>query len=182
MNGTMTDALQQFLHAAAAHNAVLAALAVACATSLLFVLVAGLAALGLTQLRRIHWALVVRVAVSLMVAGALTLLLNRWIQDPRPFVAEHYAPLAHVNNDNGFPSDHTLVAALLACWAWWMDRRWAGLFIAGLLAVMLGRLAIGAHHSADVVGSVVLALSGFALASVLPLPLTWRQRPLLPRR
>lgn len=177
----MSDPLQQSLHTAAAHNSFLTALAVLCATSLLFVLVAGLVALGTFNLRRVSWSLVARVGVSLAVAGGLTLLLNRLIQDPRPFVAEHYSPLAHATNDNGFPSDHTLVAALLACWAWWIDRRWTWVFIIGLLALMAGRLAIGAHHTLDVVGSVVLALSGFALASALPLPAVWRGRLLFPR-
>jgi membrane-associated phospholipid phosphatase len=176
----MTDPFQQALHTAAVGNRTLAALAVFCANVLLFALVAGLAAVGLRHRHRLTWGLAARVAVSAAVAVLLTLLLGPAVLDPRPYLAEHYAPLAHVAGDNGFPSDHTLVAALLACWVWWLDRRLLPLFLAGLIAVMAGRLAIGAHHSLDVLGSVAFALIGFAVASWLPLPAGWNSRLLFP--
>lgn len=157
-------------------------LAVFSANYLLFALVALLGLIGLLNLRRLTWVLVARVVVSLAVAALLTLLLNHVITDVRPFVVEHYVPLAHASNDNGFPSDHSLIAALLVFWAWWIDRRWLPVFIAGLLAVMAGRLAIGAHHTLDVLGSLVFAAIGFAVASVVRFPLLWNERTLSPKR
>lgn len=97
----------------------------------------------------------------------LVFVLGRVIHDPRPYLAEHYAPLAHVASDNGFPSDHTLVVALLAGWAFWIDRRWVPVFPVGVLGVMLGRLAIGAHHTLDVLGSVLIAALCCGLAGLL---------------
>lgn len=178
----MTDPFQQALHTAAVGNGTLAALAVFCANVLLFVLVVVLAAVAFFNRQRLTRGLAARVAASLAVAVLLTLLLGRTVLDPRPYLVEHYAPLAHVASDNGFPSDHALVAALLACWVWWLDRRLLPLFLAGLIAVMAGRLAIGAHHSLDVLGSVAFALTGFTAASLLRLPAAWESRRLLPRR
>ena len=175
----MTDPIQHALHSAATHSPLLASLSIFCASDLLFVLVALLALTGLLNLRRLTRALVVRVVLSLAVAAFLTLLLNQVFTDVRPFVIEHYVPLAYASNDNGFPSDHSLIAALLVFWAWWIDRRWLPLFIVGMLAVMAGRLAIGAHHTFDVLGSLVFAAVGFAAASVMHLPARWGERTLL---
>jgi membrane-associated phospholipid phosphatase len=181
----MTDPLQQALHTAAAHSAPLAAIAVFCANLLLFVLAGALAALGMGRLRQITWGLAARVALSLGVATLLTLLSKAVIDDPRPYLAEHYTPLAHAAADNGFPSDHTLVAALLAGWAWWLDRRLLPVFVAGTMLVLLGRLAIGAHHTLDVLGSLGFALAGLLLAARLLRPGAhpgWASRLLLPGR
>lgn len=176
----LPDSLQALLHAQAAHHALLGRLAVFCATTLLYLLVAALAALGLTRRPQLTWGLAARVTLSLAVAAGLTLLLGGLVPDPRPYLTGHYRPLTHVAADNGFPSDHALIAALLTGWAGWLARRAAPLFALGLLLVMLGRLAIGAHHSLDVLGSVVFAGTGLAAAARLRLPAGWQTRPLLP--
>ncbi|CAM3156455.1 Phosphatidic acid phosphatase type 2/haloperoxidase domain-containing protein [Deinococcus saxicola] len=172
----MTDSLQQALHAAAAGSLALSGVAVFCANVLLLVLVALLAALLLRHLRTLTPALLARMTLSLLVATLLTLLLGRLIVDPRPYLAENYVPLAHVAADNGFPSDHTLIAALLLGWACWLERRWWPVFAAGLLAVMLGRLTIGAHHTLDVLGSVIIAGVGLLIAALVPWPTNWLTR------
>lgn len=177
----MTDPLQRALHAAAVHSPFLAALAVFCANLLLFVLMGAsgvLAALALVR-GRLTWGFAARVAVSLAAAALLTLSLGHLVHDPRPYLAEHYRPLGHVSADNGFPSDHTLVAALLTGWTGWLGRRWLLPFALGTLAVLLGRLAVGAHHTLDVLGSVLIAATGLAVAGVIPR--TWT-RPLGRRR
>ncbi len=176
----MTDALQRTLHAAALAHPLLGTAAVFCANGLLFVLVLALAGLLWRRRRQVTYGLLARMAVSLLVATVLTVVFGHLVPDPRPYLAEHYAPLAHVAADNGFPSDHTLVAALLTGWAAWLSRRGWPTFAAGLAAVMLGRLAIGAHHTLDVLGSVAFAAAGLALAPRLRLPAGWQTRPLWP--
>ncbi|MFC4453696.1 phosphatase PAP2 family protein [Deinococcus sonorensis] len=177
----MSDPLQHALHSVAVHSPLLSALAVFCAASLLFVLIAVFVVLGLTRVRRVTWLQVARMVASLGIAGLLTLVLKHLVHDPRPFMVEHYAPLTHASSDNGFPSDHTLIAALLAGWVWWLDRRWLALFIVGVLLVMLGRLAIGAHHTLDVLGSLAFAGLGLALAALVLFSPAW-ERPVLPGR
>ncbi|PNY82700.1 phosphatase PAP2 family protein [Deinococcus koreensis] len=178
----MTDLLQQSLHLAAVRSPVLGAVAVAGATGLLAALAAGLAALFVQMRSHLTWLLAARIAASGAAALLVTQLLGHVVSDPRPYLVEHYAPLARASLDNGFPSDHTLVAALITGWVGWLARRWAPLFAAGVLAVALGRLAIGAHHSLDVVGSVLIAGLSLWAASVWPWPPLWRSRALLPPR
>lgn len=92
------------------------------------------------------------VAVGVKLAGAL------WI-DPRPFVVDHTAPLIAHPADNGFPSDHTaLAAAVAAVVLLWHRRTGAALLV---VAVLLGaaRVAAHVHHWPDV-------LAGFAIGLV----------------
>ncbi|SMB97210.1 phosphatase PAP2 family protein [Deinococcus hopiensis] len=176
----MTDGIQASLHTLAVHQPVAASLARFCASLLLFVLLGLLAVAAWLMRRQLTWKYAARVVVSLTVATVLTLLTNHLVLDPRPFVVEHYSPLAHASADNGFPSDHTLVAALFVGWAGWLNRRWSLAFALGLAAIILGRLAIGAHHSLDVLGSLVFAALGIFTASKWPFPPSWQHRPLLP--
>jgi len=71
--------------------------------------------------------------------------------DPRPFVVDpSIEPLFAHPADNGFPSDHTALAATVALVVM-MYRRWLG---AGLLAagIVLGaaRVAAHVHHAPDI--------------------------------
>src|SRR6185437_16083076 len=78
------------------------------------------------------------------------------ISDPRPFVVGHFTPLLPHANDNGFPSDHTLLASFLG-YAALRYSRWIG--IAALVAaatIGLARVAAGIHHLEDIIGSFVI--------------------------
>lgn len=175
----MTDALQHALHAAAAQSAPLGALAVFAANDLPFVLLAALAALAWFNRTKLTWQLAGRVVVSGILSLLLAKVLGHLVADPRPYLAEHYPPLAHVSADNGFPSDHTLMAALFTGWAAWFSRRWWPVFALGTLVILLGRLGIGAHHTLDVLGSLLIAAASLGITAVLPWPQGWRERPLL---
>ncbi len=106
--------------------------------------------------------------VSLVVGGVLSLVLakiaSHLYNDPRPFVQGHFTPLLPHGNDNGFPSDHTLLAAFIG-WTILHYSRRAGialLVIAGLIGA--ARMAGGIHHLSDVLGSFALAALGSSLA------------------
>ena len=172
----MRDAFQQSIHHLALQSPLLTSLTVFCATPLLFVLIAAAGVIGLLNLRRVTWVTVARMIVAVVVAGVLTLLIKHLVNDPRPFIVEHYVPLAHASSDNGFPSDHALVAALLVAWTWLIDRRWTVPFVVGLLAVLLGRLGIGAHHTLDVLASVAFASLGLLAALLVRWPRGWHER------
>lgn len=102
----------------------------------------------------------VEFAVTLVGGGILSLILAKIgghiISDPRPFVVGHFTPLIPHANDNGFPSDHTLLASFLG-YVTIRYSRWAG--IAALVAAVcigLARVAAGVHHLEDIVGSFVI--------------------------
>lgn len=102
--------------------------------------------------------------------------------DPRPFVTGHFTPYFSHAPDNGFPSDHTLLASFLAFTVWHYRRR-AGWWLLGI-AVLIGlsRVIAGVHHMQDIIGSIVFALVGTWLAWWLmqrlmpPEPIRPRQR------
>ncbi|AWT34602.1 hypothetical protein DM785_02795 [Deinococcus actinosclerus] len=173
----MTDALQQVLHHAATHSPATGRTVVFLAADLIAVLAAGF--LTVLALRRHHLtrALLLRMVLSGVIAILLTLFLGHAVHDPRPFIAEHYVPLTHASTDNGFPSDHVLMAALITGWVAWLSRAWPA-FALGTLAIAAGRLGIGAHHTLDVLGSLVIAGLSLTAARLIPLPDRWRS-PLL---
>jgi undecaprenyl-diphosphatase len=59
--------------------------------------------------------------------------------------------------DNGFPSDHTLLATAIAFAIFHFNKK-LGLFLF-LLAVLVGvaRILAGVHHAADIAGSLIIA-------------------------
>ncbi len=79
------------------------------------------------------------------------------INSPRPFVIQHIEPLIKASTDNGFPSDHTLLAMTIAAIIFVYNRK-AGLFLVTLsLFVGLGRIFANVHHLIDILGSIVIA-------------------------
>ena len=94
-----------------------------------------------------------------LLAYVLALIAGHIYFDPRPFVVGHFTPLVPHAADNGFPSDHTLLAsALAAIGMYWNKRLGLGLWIiAAVIAV--ARVYVGVHHTIDVVASMLIALA-----------------------
>ena len=78
--------------------------------------------------------------------------------NPRPFVSEQIVPLIQHSPDNGFPSDHTLLAAALATLIYSYHTKIG--IIAWALAILVGlsRVYVGVHHLTDIIGSIVIAV------------------------
>lgn len=107
--------------------------------------------------------------VLAIVGGILTLLLakigSHLFYNPRPFVVGHFVPYFAHGNDNGFPSDHTLLAAMLAFVSWrYSKKAGIGLLIIAII-IGLSRVVAGVHHVIDIIGSIVFAFIGVWLAS-----------------
>jgi len=104
----------------------------------------------------------------IVVGGALCYLLAKLggllISDPRPFVVGHFTPLISHAADNGFPSDHTLLASFIGWVALYYSRKIG--VIALILAALIGlaRVYVGVHHLEDIIGSFVI--SGLAALAV----------------
>ena len=88
--------------------------------------------------------------------------------NPRPFVEGGFTPLVSHAADNGFPSDHALLAGALAVFVWPHDRRLS--IILAILAVLVGasRVYAGVHHVIDIVASfVMVTLIGWITKTVI---------------
>jgi len=92
-----------------------------------------------------------------IVALVLAKIGSKLYYDPRPFITGHFTPYFPHANDNGFPSDHTLLSAWLGFLALTRQRRLGALAL--LFAVLVGgaRMIAGVHHLLDIVGSFVCA-------------------------
>jgi undecaprenyl-diphosphatase len=106
-------------------------------------------------------------AITGVVAIVLAKIGSHFYYDPRPFVAHHTVPYFPHGNDNGFPSDHTLLSFILAFAAVHFDKRLG--WIALITAAMVGcaRVVAGVHHVSDVVGAVVFAGVGAITAAII---------------
>jgi len=175
----MHDTIQQGLQALAAGNGVARAIIIVCAAAVVYLLALGWLAVAVRERRRFTLASAGHIIVLGAVAYLVSKVLGQVFSDPRPYIVAHAHALIPVAHDNGFPSDHTLLAALLTASLWWIDRRLILAFAIGTVLVMLGRLGIGAHHTIDVLGSVAIATVGGLVSRVVPLPARW-DRPLLP--
>ncbi|WP_029136472.1 phosphatase PAP2 family protein [Nakamurella lactea] len=77
--------------------------------------------------------------------------------DPRPFVQNPaLQPLIAHAADNGFPSDHSAAAGLIAVLIW-LRHRWYGTLL-GVVALVLGaaRVAAHVHHVQDIVAGLLI--------------------------
>ncbi|MDQ2741497.1 MAG: phosphatase PAP2 family protein [Chloroflexota bacterium] len=124
------------------------------------------------------------------VAAVLTLLLSflgaqiaaALYNDPRPFVVGHYRPLiAHVA-DNGFPSDHSLLAAAIVAVVAFARWLWTLPFVLLGGIVEAARVGAGLHHPIDVVGSDGVVIIAALLASLLAPAIARRLMPYVPDR
>ncbi|HEY5267575.1 MAG TPA: phosphatase PAP2 family protein [Candidatus Saccharimonadales bacterium] len=100
-----------------------------------------------------------------IVGGIITLLLakigSKLYFDPRPFVTGHFIPYFSHSADNGFPSDHTLLASFLAILVLkYNQKAGIGLFVIAI-AIGVARVIAGIHHLIDIIGSIIFALLGY---------------------
>ena len=86
----------------------------------------------------------------------LSLVGTQLFYDPRPFIESGTAALISSSTDNGFPSDHTLLVAIVAAVVTVANWK-AGLVVwAMALLVGLARVYARVHHLIDIVGSLAL--------------------------
>lgn len=100
--------------------------------------------------------------ITVILAGVAALLLDKLAGalyfHHRPFVTDNISPLIPHGDDNGFPSEHTLLASTLAT-VFYFYRRRLGIALF-LLAILIGtgRVLAHVHWSIDVIGGLVLGI------------------------
>lgn len=108
--------------------------------------------------------LLVRGVIVLVAAVVLAKGGGALFNDPRPFVVQHTTPLIPHVADNGFPSDHTLLAA--ACAFLLVPFSLPAAVGATLVAIMIGvaRVASRLHSPLDIAASLLFAAVANAIA------------------
>tara|TARA_B100000508_G_scaffold4874_3_gene3879 strand:+ start:812 stop:1267 length:456 start_codon:yes stop_codon:yes gene_type:complete len=97
--------------------------------------------------------------ITLPLAFIVSRIANFLIENPRPFVDGHMIALIEHAPDNGFPSEHTLLAVTVGTIVY-TENRLAGsvLIMLGVL-VGTGRVLAGVHHTIDILGSTAIAFA-----------------------
>lgn len=154
-------------------------LIVGVAQYLLFFILAAAAVIWLYLPRHDKVGLAVQAIVSLVIAVVLIKVAAGIHIDPRPFVVDpSIRPLFTHSADNGFPSDHTTLAATVALVVM-VYRRWlGGLLLAASIALGAARVTAHVHHGQDIVAGVVIAALAVGIAAA---TWPWIQRRLPPR-
>jgi len=103
--------------------------------------------------------LAVQAVVALVIAVLLIQLAAATHADPRPFVVDpSIRPLFAHPPDNGFPSDHSTLAATVAFLVM-IYRRWLGAaLLAASVLVGVAQVATHVHRGQDIVAGVLIAV------------------------
>ncbi|MFI5273665.1 MAG: phosphatase PAP2 family protein [Ktedonobacterales bacterium] len=161
----MQDALQKALYAFATQSGAATKLTVFCASYLVFVMALAWLAAAFVARRQLTLDVVARIIIMVVLSLVVAKVLNHVVHDPRPYLSDHETALSSVSNDNGFPSDHVLMASALTASLVWINRRLILPFAVLTVFVMLGRLGIAAHHTIDVLGSAAIVVVLTAIIS-----------------
>jgi undecaprenyl-diphosphatase len=125
------------------------------------VLAAGVVALVLYRRPRtaaIRWAVII--GITVVIAFICAQIGAAVFNDPRPFTQDHVKPLIAHGADNGFPSDHGLLAAVLVAAVLLLDLRFVAVFVVLGVLVDWARVGAGIHHVVDVAGSAAFVALG----------------------
>jgi undecaprenyl-diphosphatase len=105
---------------------------------------------------------------GLLITFALILLAAKLHTDSRPFVQNpSLHPLIKHAADNGFPSDHSAGAGLIAALAVWRHRVLGAILGAAAIVVAAARVAAHVHHVQDVVAGLAIGVVAAALGILL---------------
>jgi membrane-associated phospholipid phosphatase len=116
--------------------------------------------------------LAIAAAAGLICCGIFIVVAAHLHDDPRPFVDHpNIHPLFHHADDNGFPSDHSVAAGLIATLILFRHRLLGLLLAVCAVAIAAARVHAQVHHVQDVVAGLLLgvlaALIGLLLARVI---------------
>ena len=129
--------------------------------------------------RRDRFAMAAQAIISLVVVLGLIQLAASLHTDPRPFVVNPSVQALFTHPpDNGFPSDHTALAATVALLVMIYRKSLGAVLLAASIVAGGARVAAHVHHVQDIVGGVVIAVVAVGLAVLI---WQWAQ-PRLPRR
>ena len=96
--------------------------------------------------------------ISLPIMYAVAKIAGHFYYDARPFVVLNFTPLIPHADDNGFPSDHTLLLSAIASVIYPFSKKVSILLWVIALAVGFARVFAGVHHLTDILGSVAIVM------------------------
>lgn len=113
---------------------------------------------------RAKYILLARLIIGGIIALIIAYIARHLYNDPRPFVVGHFKPYFSHSADNGFVSDHTLLASFLA-FTCFFYKKWVGVVLF-LVAIAIGaaRVIAGVHHWVDIGSAIGVSLVSALIA------------------
>lgn len=109
-----------------------------------------------------------RFVIEAVIGGVIAMVLakvgSKLFYNPRPFVVGHFMPYFSHGNDNGFPSDHTLLSSFLGFLVLRYNKKWGYALLILAAVIGLSRVIAGVHHIVDILGSFLFAGAGMLVA------------------
>ena len=107
-----------------------------------------------------RWRFTLSVAVAGVIALVLARLASKMYYDPRPFVTQHVQPLFYHAPNNGFPSDHSLLAMALTATVYFFNKKLAWIMLALTAFIGVARVLAKVHSPIDIVGAWLIGIIG----------------------
>jgi membrane-associated phospholipid phosphatase len=157
----------------------MSSLVAAVAQYLLFLILVAAAVFWLFLPRPDKVGLAMQAVVSLAIAVVLVKLAGAVHADPRPFVVNpSIKPWFAHPADNGFPSDHTALAATVALLVMTYRKGLGAVLLAASILLGAARMVSHVHHGQDIIAGLLIAVLAVGTGAA-----TWRwARPRLPQR
>lgn len=119
-----------------------------------------------------RWQFTTVVILAALAAIILSKLASVLYYHPRPFVVQNIQPLVPHAYDNGFPSDHTLLASSLAVVIYFYRRRLGAAALVVAIIIGIARVLAHVHWPVDIIGGLIIGglagWVGYSLAKKLP--------------
>jgi undecaprenyl-diphosphatase len=125
---------------------------------LLFVLILIAGAYWLVQDKSVKIKVLIIGILSSIIALILMKIGAALFYDPRPFVNGSVIPYFKHVADNGFPSDHTTLAAVLAVTIFFVSRKLGIALFVGAIVIGSARVIAHVHSPIDIIGGLTIGI------------------------
>ncbi len=134
---------------------------------LLFVLILIAGTYWITQDRSAKLKIIIIGLIGSVIALILMKVGAALFYDPRPFVGSTVVPYFKHAADNGFPSDHTSLAAVLAVTMFFVSRKLGVSLFIGAMAIGAARVIAHVHSPIDIIGGLFIGTASVYISQLL---------------
>lgn len=135
-----------------------------CAKYLIYIEIVAFLVFLVAMRRRTRVRLFFMSVIALPLAYLVGKIASLFWYDTRPFAEYGLVPFIAHAADNGFPSDHMLLASTLASLVTLRSPRWGILFWAMAIVIGASRVAARIHHPIDIVASAIIGAASAFIA------------------